>query len=174
MFRAFLAVTLCLLLGPTLRGEPGEASRSSERLDKIYAAGDRLTTRSVPHIEIDELAKKKNVLLLDARSREEFRLSHLRGAQRVGYEDFDLKKLGGVPRSQKIVVYCSIGYRSGEIGKQLQSEGFKNVRNLRGGIFAWVTSGRLVVTGSGGQTERVHGFDETWGQLLRPQHRASP
>lgn len=40
--------------------------------------------------------------------------------------------------SDEIVVYCRSGNRSGSAKKLLQQAGFTNVRNLEGGMLAWV------------------------------------
>jgi len=37
----------------------------------------------------------------------------------------------------EVVVYCRSGQRSGQIQRYMQSSGFKNVRNLTGGMLAW-------------------------------------
>lgn len=45
----------------------------------------------------------------------------------------DLKKHA----EEEIVVYCRSGNRSGHIQRYMASSGFKNVRNLTGGMLAW-------------------------------------
>ncbi|MFC0264645.1 rhodanese-like domain-containing protein [Fontibacter flavus] len=105
-------------------------------------------------------------LFLDTREREEFEVSHLAGAKWVGYETFDIKSLDDIPKEQKIVVYCSIGARSQDIGKKLKDAGFKEVYNLYGGIFHWVNEDHKVFVGDV-HTEKVHAFDRKWGVWLR-------
>lgn len=105
-------------------------------------------------------------LLLDTREKEEFEVSHLAGAKWVGYETFDIKSMNNVPKEQKIVVYCSIGARSQDIGKKLKEAGFTEVYNLYGGIFHWVNEDHKVFVGDV-HTEKVHAFDRKWGVWLR-------
>jgi rhodanese-related sulfurtransferase len=41
-------------------------------------------------------------------------------------------------KAHEIVVYCRSGMRSAKAQYILQSAGFKNVRNLEGGMLAWI------------------------------------
>lgn len=104
-------------------------------------------------------------LILDTREKEEFEVSHLAGAKWVGYETFDIEGLQSIPKEQKIVVYCSIGARSQEIGKKLKEAGYTEVYNLYGGIFHWVNEEHKVYAGDS-PTDKVHAFDRAWGVWL--------
>lgn len=64
-----------------------------------------------------------------------------------------------------IVVYCSVGYRSSRLARQLRTRGVKNVFNLEGSLFKWANEGRPVYRGSE-RVQEVHPFDEDWGELL--------
>jgi len=81
----------------------------------------------------------------------------------------DLKKfLKRVDKAQAIVTYCSVGYRSSIMARQMQKMGYTNVRNLEGSIFAWVNEGRDVFS-EGQVVFEVHPFNEYWGQYLDEQ-----
>jgi rhodanese-related sulfurtransferase len=123
---------------------------------------------TVPTISVDELAKRdlKKITLLDARSKEEFEVSHLKDARWVGYDDFDLSRVKGLNKDEEIVIYCSIGVRSEKIGEKLQKAGFKNVKNLYGSIFEWVNTGNTVFGPDGKPTEKVHAYNKKWGVWL--------
>ena len=71
-----------------------------------------------------------------------------------------------IPKSDTIVVYCSIGYRSERIGEKLLAAGYKNVFNLYGGIFDWKNNDRVVVDSKNEPTEKVHSYNKTWGLFL--------
>ncbi len=107
---------------------------------------DAMISRSIPLVSTEELVEETKTgakpLLLDTRSKEEFAVSHLSGAIWVGFEKFDFRKLPEIEKRSAIIVYCSIGYRSEKIGEKLRAAGYKNVRNLHGGIFAWANEGR--------------------------------
>ena len=104
-------------------------------------------------------------VFLDAREREEFAVSHIPGAVWVGYDDFDLARTNTFEKDEKIVVYCSVGYRSERIARKLQKAGFTNVTNLYGGIFHWVNEDNQVVDAKG-PTKRVHTYNEKWSKWL--------
>lgn len=102
--------------------------------------------------------------LLDVRTAEEFAVSHLRGAVRV---DPDRPALGAIPDDGRpVVVYCSVGWRSGTLGAQLVERGLERVYNLEGGIFGWANAGRPIWA-EGRRAALVHPYDEEWGRLLR-------
>ena len=109
-----------------------------------------------------------NVLVLDTRQKEEFEVSHLKNAIWVGYSEFDIEKTSQIiPEKEKhIVVYCSIGARSEDIGEKLEQAGYKNVKNLFGGIFLWKNLGYPVFDQSDHETEKVHPFSKEWAPLL--------
>ena len=62
-----------------------------------------------------------------------------------------------------IVIYCTIGLRSGLYAEELRRKGHA-VRNLRGGILAWVHAGQDVVKG-GRPTRRLHVYGPKWDLL---------
>ncbi len=69
-------------------------------------------------------------------------------------------------KDSPIIVYCSVGYRSERVGEKLKSAGFKNVKNLYGGIFQWVNEGHPVVNKKDHWTDSVHTYNKNWSQWL--------
>jgi rhodanese-related sulfurtransferase len=120
-----------------------------------------------------QLAKKHNVVLLDSREKAEYNLSHLPDAQWVGYDDFSLQHIANIDKDKTIVVYCSIGVRSEHIAEKLKLNGFKNVLNLYGGIFAWANESRALFDQNKHPTKSVHGYNKKWARLLE-DHVDSP
>ena len=109
-------------------------------------------------------------LILDARPEEEFAVSHLRGAQ--CFVSVEAVKASMPARTQPIVVYCSVGYRSSAVVKKLQKAGLANVWNLEGSLFAWANEGRAVYRdGTLLDPPRVHPYNAKWDQLLKPELR---
>lgn len=103
-------------------------------------------------------------LLLDARTPEEYQVSHLLNAQLVcdNLEDLNKQK---IDVSTPIVVYCSVGYRSAAIARHLQAQGYGNVFNLSGSIFQWVNEYRPVYQAQTIVTQ-VHPYNKLWQYLL--------
>jgi rhodanese-related sulfurtransferase len=126
-----------------------------------------LLSHSVPEVTVPQVAADSAALLLDAREPQEFAVSHLAQAREVGYDHFNLASVADVPKDRRIVVYCSVGYRSEKVTEQLRAAGFTNVANLYGGIFEWVNQGHPVVDAEGKPTERVHAYSRSWGVWLR-------
>ncbi len=134
--------------------------------EKYYEFIDNLYQYTVPIIKADSIINIDNYIVLDAREKREFDVSHLPGAIWVGYEDFSLDKVDNISHSSPILIYCSVGYRSERIGEQLQEEGFSQVKNLYGGIFDWINL-RLPVEGlDGAPTDSIHAYNKEWGFWL--------
>lgn len=128
----------------------------------------KLNKESVPYIKVDSLSGATDVILLDTRKKEEYDVSHIENAIWVGYKEFEIDSvLAQIPDTHnEIVVYCSIGVRSEDIGEKLMKAGYANVTNLYGGIFEWKNKGNTVYDTSENETNRVHAFNKYWGKLL--------
>ncbi len=135
------------------------------KLDKTLK---KWNTESVPYIQPENLPDIKSFTLLDTRKKEEYEVSHLKDALWVGDKAFDPKKvLEAIPDKEKpIVVYCSIGVRSEDIGEKLLAMGYTNVQNLYGGIFEWKNKENPVYNLKEQPTDSVHAFSKHWGKLL--------
>jgi|CXWL01.1.fsa_nt_gi rhodanese-related sulfurtransferase len=112
------------------------------------------------------LAAGEEILLLDARERAEFEVSHLPGARWIGPAVTDLEGPGALPTDRPVVLYCSVGWRSALAVERLQARGAGRVENLRGSIFRWAKEGRPLVDGAGRPTRTVHPFSPVWGWML--------
>lgn len=128
--------------------------------------------KTVPIIKVQELkAQKGRVVLLDARERKEFEVSHLRDARYVGFNDFSIESIKDISKNSPIVVYCSIGVRSEKIGEKLLAAGYTNVRNCYGSIFEWVNQGNEVVDMQDKPTAKIHAYNQKWGVWVKKGER---
>jgi rhodanese-related sulfurtransferase len=125
-----------------------------------------LLSHSVPEVTVPQAKEMKNVLFIDAREWNEYKVSHIKNALFVGYDQFEISKLKSIQKNGKIVVYCSVGYRSEKISQKLKQAGFTDVANLYGGIFEWVNQGNPVVDDQDEVTPNVHAYSKTWGIWL--------
>jgi rhodanese-related sulfurtransferase len=129
-----------------------------------------LYKNTVPLIRSDVLAtsivENSEIVILDTRSYEEFEVSHLPNALFLDYDKFKTNEVEGINRKTKIIVYCSVGYRSERIGEKLLKMGFVDVRNLYGGIFDWVNNENTVVNQAGIKTDSVHTYNKDWSRWL--------
>lgn len=134
---------------------------------KFDARVTQLLDFSVPVMSVGELAKSQSeVLVFDTRKKEEYEVSHIKDARYLGYKDFDVSRLKGIPKNTKIVLYCSIGYRSEKIGKKLKKLGYTQVYNLFGSIFEWMNQGYTVVDNEGQPTKKVHTYNKKWSKWV--------
>ena len=141
------------------------ASAQSKSFDVLLRS---MIKKTVPIIKVAELKTKKNdVVLLDAREREEYEVSHLKNARFVGFKEFDIESIKDISKNIPIVVYCSIGVRSEKIGEKLLAAGYTNVRNCYGSIFEWVNQGNEVVDMEGKPTQKVHAYNQKWGVWVK-------
>lgn len=123
----------------------------------------RLVPQEAPVMSVAKAAKREDLTYLDARARAEYEVSHLPQARWIGYEAFDSSRVVELDREQPLLIYCSVGYRSGKIAERLQNMGFQKVYNLYGGIFEWVNQGHPVQNLQQQPTDSVHGYSRTWG-----------
>lgn len=122
---------------------------------------------SVPVIGVEKLkSMQSEVLLLDARKKEEFDVSHIEGAKHFGFRKLEMDVLDDIPKDHPIVLYCSIGYRSEKVGEKLQKMGFTKVYNLYGSIFEWVNQGQTVVDENEQVTTEVHTYNKKWSKWV--------
>lgn len=129
-----------------------------------------LYKNSVPLIEASELHSQLNnndVTLLDTRTQREFEVSHIKNSIFVDYDRFETSMVENIDKNSQVLVYCSIGYRSERIAEKLVEMGFKNVKNLYGGIFSWKNEGYSVVKSNNEVTDEVHAYNKIWGIWLK-------
>jgi rhodanese-related sulfurtransferase len=129
---------------------------------------DRSIDFTVPVISVKELKENMDkYVILDAREKEEFEVSHIPGAKYIGYDHADLGALKGIDKSKELLFYCSIGYRSEKIGEKAKELGFSEVYNLYGSIFEWVNEGYELEDSESQPTKKVHGYNWVWGRWIQ-------
>ena len=82
------------------------------------------------------LAGADRPLLLDVRQDWETRLCRLENAVHIPIEEIEMRA-DELSADDEIVVYCHQGVRSAAVAEYLRQRGFKNVKNLRGGLDSW-------------------------------------
>lgn len=121
---------------------------------------------TVNEIDVSTAVKDTSILYLDARELKEYNVSHIKNAQHIGYKKFTLENLNDIDKNRKIVVYCSVGYRSEKIVAQLMKKGYNNCYNLYGGIFEWVNENHAVYDSKNQKTNKVHVYSSKWSVWL--------
>jgi len=82
------------------------------------------------------LGQPDPLVLLDVRQDWETRLCRLEHALHIPIEEIELRS-GELDPTAETVVYCHQGVRSAAVAEYLRQRGFKNVKNLRGGLDFW-------------------------------------
>ncbi|NRA92210.1 MAG: rhodanese-like domain-containing protein [Psychroserpens sp.] len=146
---------------------------SQNKLSKLL---EKHNTESVPYIYISEVQTTDNAVFLDAREPEEFKISHVKNAICVGFDEFVLDKvIDQIPdKNQEIIVYCSLGIRSEIVAQKLIDSGYTNVKNLYGGIFEWKNNDLTVYNDQDIETDSVHAFSKQWGKWLKKGVKVYP
>lgn len=164
---ALLAIVAALGLLAATSAAPRRADASNEqrasRIEQLYRQY-RSSFPEVPEMSAEELLAAQatgNVVLVDVRRPVERDVSMIPGA--ISREQFEQQR--DLIGDKTIVIYCTIGERSGRYAKAHQAPGRRLV-NLAGGILAWAHAGQPLVNRDG-PTRRVHVYGPTWDLLPR-------
>ena len=99
-------------------------------------------------------------IFVDVRTAKERQVSIIAGA--VDVESLPALHLKHPERP--VVVYCTIGYRSGITTRALQALKIP-ARNLRGGILAWIAAGGDLVDAQLKPSHQVHVYAKAWAAV---------
>ncbi len=174
--RRWVRVVLFLIVIPLLLGA-GVAVFAGRPI--AFDAIRRITDHKFPNgkwLDGTELVRwradpgRAQPVVLDARTEDEYAVSHLQGAVRIDPYKPSLRALRGFPKDTAIVLYSSVGYRGARVADFLARQGYTRVVNLEGGEFRWANEGRPVFR-QDRPTAEVHPYNPTWGLLLESQYR---
>lgn len=164
MTRLFLLCITLLFLGANA------LAQNPEGFDKM---AKNMAGKKAPFITKDALIAAQNagkeIVYLDSRELAEYQVSHMPGAIWVGYDNVDWKKIDKIKKSAMVVIYCSVGYRSGKLTEQLAAKGFTNVKNLYGGLFNWANNSGKLVNSMGVSTNEIHGYNKNWSKWVNEE-----
>ena len=151
---------LTLLLFGGLNAQSVENREYSMMLSKLL-------DHNVNEVSVTDIDLNDKVIYLDAREKNEYNVSHVKNAIWVGYDKFQKDSITGIDKTKKIVVYCSVGYRSEKISERLIKMGYTNVSNLYGDLFEWSNQEMPLVTSSNNDsTVKIQPYNEKWGKWI--------
>ena len=117
-------------------------------------------------IDLSEYVRRSDVeswVIVDARAEEEMAVSTIPGAITMD----ELRAALESYRGTSILIYCTVGCRSGDAAESLMVDGYQT-HNLWGGVIAWALHGNPFITRDGEETYQVHVFDEKWDVIPPP------
>lgn len=89
---------------------------------------------------LDGYVQRQEGVIIDLRTPEQFKESHIRGAVNVPYEE--AQRLEYYPKGQPLILYCDRGGASLSVAKDLAQKGYRT-RSVIGGMEAY--EGRSLV-----------------------------
>lgn len=100
----------------------------------------------LPPVAFEKRIQAGQVQLLDVRTAGEFQSGHLKNSLQADWLDKAqfAERIKYLDKSKPLLVYCASGVRSAAAAKYLQSNGFKEVQNLKGGLTAWKLEGKTI------------------------------
>ena len=136
-------------------------SDNSEKVEIINKKFEKYRQKfpEVVNLSPKELSQLDDFILLDAREKKEYEVSIIKDA--ITLEEFEANK--SKFKNSKLVVYCTIGYRSGLYTSELLDDGF-NAYNLKGGVLLWSHEG-FDFYKNNKKTNRVHIYSKDWNYL---------
>jgi hydroxyacylglutathione hydrolase len=100
----------------------------------IEAGLDLAQTSQVSTIDVVE--HKRDWLILDVRSKQEWNSGHIAGAENMMLGDLQ-REVNSLPKNRAILTVCGSGYRSTIAASLLQARGLSEVSSMDGGMSAW-------------------------------------
>ncbi len=97
---------------------------------KIYRHRENITVKEMLEI----IKTNKNTVLLDVRSKQEYKEGHIAGSINIPVFDLERNAKNRLKMDSIIIVYCSAGIRSKRAMQILKKQGYKNLYNIEGGI----------------------------------------
>ena len=114
-------------------------------LYSLFSFAQNSKIQEVNPFEFKQLIEKPGGVLLDVRTKSEFKNGHISNSGQLNYYAFDFrKKILLLPKDEPIYLYCNTGYRSEKAAKILVKNGYKEVYNLEHGIMDWELNNLLV------------------------------
>lgn len=103
----------------------------------------------VKNVSTDEAAKllgeRKDIVILDLRTADEFKSGHLAGAKNIDCLDSSFaQKLAELDKSKTYLVHCASGGRSTRSLETFKAQNFSSILHLNEGFKAWSAAGKPV------------------------------
>jgi hydroxyacylglutathione hydrolase len=108
---------------------------------KAGLPGDRVTQVSVHELR-GMIRRKERMTVVDVRSANEYAAAHIPGAVNIPSPDLRTK-YRRLKKDRPVLLICGTGHRSSLGASLLKNHGFKDVRNVAGGMTGYTAAGYL-------------------------------
>lgn len=101
------------------------------------------TSKNIKNISASALKQlikaEENLQIIDVRTKAEHRQNSISNATNIDVfsSDFEQRCQSEFDTSRPVLLYCRSGHRSMNAAKKLETVGFEDVYNLKGGMIAW-------------------------------------
>ncbi len=105
--------------------------------------------KQISAAQVTQLMNRENGVVVDIRTKDEFRKGHITDAVHILPSDIKQGNLGNLEshKSDPIIVVCKTGQTAQESANLLAKAGFENVNLLKNGLVAWSEANLPLVTG---------------------------
>jgi len=98
-----------------------------------------LDTKEISYKKMEEMLKKNtDIILLDVRSNQEYKEDHLENSVNIPLFNLEKEMTHMLKdKTKTIIVYCTSGARSKTAKDVLERAGYKDVYNLKNGLYGY-------------------------------------
>ncbi|MEQ1862985.1 MAG: rhodanese-like domain-containing protein, partial [Chthoniobacteraceae bacterium] len=111
------------------------------------APAPKTLVRDVSPTDAEKLmAERKDVVVIDVRTIEEYEMGHIAGAQNVSFIDNGFEEKIGEYAGKPVMIHCAAGNRSLRALQRMMAGGkFPEIFHMSGGMAGWQEAGKTVV-----------------------------
>ena len=96
--------------------------------------------RAIPADNVVQKMNQDNAILIDIRSSEQFKASHIAQARNISLADLE-SKTASIAKDKPIVVVCEHGRNAPKAVASLRKLGFEEIFSLESGLQGWLQAG---------------------------------
>lgn len=140
MWKRFAAVAILaalLAVGCSKGAEPVQTPAAGSAQNKPMV---NVTVKDLQAL----ITTDKKPLIVDVRTPEEYAAGHIEGAKLVPLQTLE-KDIAGIKKDQEIYLICRSGNRSAQAYTILAGMGYKDLKNVTGGMIEWEKAGYKIV-----------------------------
>ena len=104
-----------------------------------FVSAQDTSSLALPQQKFEKQIKKKNTIVLDVRTPEEYKSGYIGNA--VNYNVMDslvfINEVSSLDKNKKYLLYCKSGRRSGKALVMMKNMGYRKIHHLKGGVTEW-------------------------------------